>query len=177
MVDKDPKIQITGAARKVLFWDRPRLPRGFWKEEKVVNTLRRVLNKEITEDQALEILGGREVVNLADIRWYVNLIKNHGTTSRKGSVMGGQVQQGPRAPERVVIGEGGRLVIPASYRQALALKEGEEVIIRVEEGELRILTPHHALQRAQMLVRRHVPATRSLADELIEERRQEARRE
>lgn len=119
----------------------------------------------------LDISHYGEPMAAATLDWY---LRKHLRNRRKQTSIGAQ---NDAARERVVIGEGGRVVIPASYRQALALKEGEEVIIRLEEGELRILTPHHALQRAQMLVRRHIPATRSLADELIEERRQEARRE
>lgn len=79
--------------------------------------------------------------------------------------------------ERAVISDGGRLVIPAPFRQALGVNEGDEVIVHLEEEGLRILTPDQALRRAQMLLRRHVPAGRSLADELIAERREEAGRE
>ena len=37
--------------------------------------------------------------------------------------------------------------------------------------------PERAVARAQALVRKHIPAGKSLADELIEERRREAKRE
>ena len=72
------------------------------------------------------------------------------------------------------VGQGGRIVIPAPYRKALGLKAGAEVIVRLERGELRIYMPAQALQHAQGLVRRYVPQERSLARELIAERRQEA---
>lgn len=75
------------------------------------------------------------------------------------------------------LGKGGRLVIPARYRKALGLREGDEVILRLEGDGLRILTVRHALLSAQKLLRRYVPAGRSLAAELIAHRRQEARRE
>ena len=74
------------------------------------------------------------------------------------------------------LGEGGRLVIPAEYRKSLGLKTGDEVILVLEEGEVRLLTPQRAIQRAQALVRRYVPKGRSLVKELLEERREEAAR-
>jgi len=71
------------------------------------------------------------------------------------------------------IGEGGRIVIPAEYRQALDLQVGDEVILRLEGRELRIFTLNQAIRRAQELVSRSIPQERSLADELIAERRRE----
>jgi AbrB family looped-hinge helix DNA binding protein len=68
------------------------------------------------------------------------------------------------------IADGGRLVIPAEYRHALGLETGDEVIIRLEDGELRILTRAEAVKRAQAIVRRHVKEGRSLVDELTTER-------
>ena len=74
---------------------------------------------------------------------------------------------------RVKVAEDGRIVIPAEYRQALGLHVGDDVILRLEDGEVRILTLQKAIQRAQELVRRYIPEGRSLADELIAERRME----
>jgi antitoxin PrlF len=74
---------------------------------------------------------------------------------------------------RVKIAEGGRIVIPAEYRQALGLQTGDVVIVRLEGGEVRILTVNQAIKRAQELVGRYVSQKRSLADELIAERRLE----
>jgi AbrB family looped-hinge helix DNA binding protein len=71
------------------------------------------------------------------------------------------------------LGEGGRIVIPAEYRQALGLQVGDEVILRLEGRELRIFTLNQAIRRAQELVSRYIPQERSLADELIAERRLE----
>ena len=75
------------------------------------------------------------------------------------------------------IGEGGRVVIPAVMRAALGVQVGDTVLLRFDDGELRILTPRQALRRAQELVRQYVPEGVSLADELIAERRLEAARE
>lgn len=69
--------------------------------------------------------------------------------------------------------EGGRIVIPVEYRQALGLHVGDELILRLEDGEVRIFTTRQAIKRAQELVRRYIPQSRSLADVLIAERRKE----
>jgi antitoxin PrlF len=68
------------------------------------------------------------------------------------------------------LAEGGRIVIPAEYRQALGLHVGDELILRLENGEVRIFTTRQAIRRAQELVRRYIPQKRSLSDELIAER-------
>jgi len=75
------------------------------------------------------------------------------------------------------VGEGGRIVIPVEFRQALGLNIGDEVILRLEDGQVHILTLKQAIRRAQELVSRYVPPGRSLADELIAERRLEAENE
>ena len=77
---------------------------------------------------------------------------------------------------RAKIGLGGRVVIPAGYRRALGVKHGDEVILSLADGEVRMSTLERAIERAQALVRRYVPAEVSLADELISERRKEAAR-
>jgi AbrB family looped-hinge helix DNA binding protein len=78
---------------------------------------------------------------------------------------------------RAKVDRGGRVVIPVEYRRALGLRPGEEVILRLEDGEIRLLSLAQAISRAQALVRKHVPEGRSLSDELIAERRAEAARE
>ena len=77
---------------------------------------------------------------------------------------------------KTTIREGGRLVIPAAYRKALGLKPGDKVLLTLEDGEIRIVGTHHAVARAHTLIRRYIPKGRSLSEELIEERREEAAR-
>lgn len=77
---------------------------------------------------------------------------------------------------KTIIREGGRLVIPASYRKALGLKPGDEVFLTLEDGEIKLVSTRQAIARAQALVRRYVPKDRSLSQELIRERREEAAR-
>ena len=75
---------------------------------------------------------------------------------------------------RTKLAEGGRVVSPAEFRRALGIEVGDEVIVRLEAGEVRIATLGQAIRRAQELVRRYVPEGRSLVKELLAERREEA---
>ncbi len=78
---------------------------------------------------------------------------------------------------RAKVAEGGRIVIPAEFRKELGVQVGDEVMVRLEDGEVRISTIRQAIRRTQEEVRRWFPDDRSLADELIAERRAEAARE
>ncbi len=78
---------------------------------------------------------------------------------------------------RTRLNENGRLVIPACFRKALGINPGDEVVLRLEDDELRITTLKHRIARAQRLVRKYVKAGVSLADELIAERHAAARKE
>jgi AbrB family looped-hinge helix DNA binding protein len=73
------------------------------------------------------------------------------------------------------VNENGRVVIPASFRKALGINVGDEVVLRMEDDELRITTLKRRVERAQRLVRKHVKRGTSLVDELIAERREAAR--
>ena len=78
---------------------------------------------------------------------------------------------------RTRINENGRLVIPVSLREALGIKPGDEVLLRVEDNELRITTMRQSIERARQLIRRNIKPGTSLAGELIAERRKAAKRE
>jgi AbrB family looped-hinge helix DNA binding protein len=75
------------------------------------------------------------------------------------------------------VASGGRIVIPAPYRKALGIQPGDEVILQLEEGALRVFSRAEALRRLQQKVAKAVPPGVSLAAELIRERRNESRRE
>jgi AbrB family looped-hinge helix DNA binding protein len=82
-----------------------------------------------------------------------------------------------RQEARTRINENGRVVIPAAFRKAMGIKAGDEVVLRIEDNELRILTLKQRIERAQRLVRQHVKPGTSLVDELIADRREAAKRE
>jgi AbrB family looped-hinge helix DNA binding protein len=78
---------------------------------------------------------------------------------------------------RARVNENGRLVIPSSFRKALGIKVGDEVVLRIEDDELRITTQQRRIQRAQRRARQYVKPTTSLVDELLAERRDAAKHE
>jgi AbrB family looped-hinge helix DNA binding protein len=78
---------------------------------------------------------------------------------------------------RTRVNENGRVVIPSSFRKAIGVKVGDEIVMRVEDDELRITTQQHRIQRAQRRARQYVKSGTSLVDELLAERRQAARNE
>lgn len=61
---------------------------------------------------------------------------------------------------KVRLTEGGRVVIPAKLREELGLHVGDELLLRVEEGELRFITRQQAVARAQETVRHYVQGGR-----------------
>ncbi len=76
----------------------------------------------------------------------------------------------------VTIGKQGQLVIPAELRRSLGLQEGDQLIAREEEGRLVLEKPEIIGQQLKALFA-HLPASKSLADELIAERRDAAKKE
>ena len=77
----------------------------------------------------------------------------------------------------VKVDASGRLVIPKDQREALGIPHGGELRLTVEDGELRASTRMAALRRIQRALRGTVPPGESVVDELIADRRAEARRE
>jgi antitoxin PrlF len=75
---------------------------------------------------------------------------------------------------RVLLSNNGELRIPPALRKAMGISVGDEVVLRIEDNELRISSLAQRLARAQRLVRKYVTPGVSLSDELIAERRAEA---
>ncbi len=73
------------------------------------------------------------------------------------------------------LGPQGRIVIPARLRNALGFRPGDVLRARVEQEQLVIEKPEAIERRLHEYFRRF--EGRSLAGELIAERREEARRE
>jgi AbrB family looped-hinge helix DNA binding protein len=85
--------------------------------------------------------------------------------------------QTARKKWRARIGPDGQLVIPEDIRQELGLNEGELVVMQIADGELRIISVHEGIRRAQEIARKYIVPGKSIVDELIAERRAEAARE
>jgi AbrB family looped-hinge helix DNA binding protein len=76
----------------------------------------------------------------------------------------------------VRVGPLGRLVIPAPIRHALGIDPGSRLIARIDDGRL-VLEKRETIENRLRERFRVVPADVSLADELIQERREAARGE
>ncbi len=73
--------------------------------------------------------------------------------------------------------KGGKLSIPSKFRKSLNIKDGTNVIFSTENGEIKITPINLALEKARLILKKHVSKDISLSDELIKERREEARNE
>lgn len=75
------------------------------------------------------------------------------------------------------ISPNGRVVIPAAIRQQLGVKPGDPILMDVEDGVLRLESYPTRIARIQRELAQYIAPGVSMADELIAERRAEARRE
>ena len=81
-----------------------------------------------------------------------------------------------RRKDLVHVGPQGRIVIPAHIREALDIRPGQDLIARVEDGRLVLERREQIIARLQDMFTK---ASRGVSqvDELIAERREDARRE
>lgn len=77
---------------------------------------------------------------------------------------------------RTCMGEDGRVVIPAAYRKQLHLTPGEELIIRLDNNELHLISLKHSIKKAQKLVQKYTK-NKSLQKLLKEMRTKDAANE
>lgn len=75
------------------------------------------------------------------------------------------------------IGKSGRISVPAKMRAALDVHAGDDILIRMENGTIRLIPLKQAVSLAQKAVKRHVPKGTSLVDALIQARREEGARD
>jgi AbrB family looped-hinge helix DNA binding protein len=79
------------------------------------------------------------------------------------------------AVTKLNVTENGRVVIPAEFRKALGIHKGGQILVWMEDDELRMTTMQRRIENAQRMVRKYVKPGVSLVDELIADRRREAR--
>lgn len=72
------------------------------------------------------------------------------------------------------VAEGGRIVIPVAMRKALGLKVGKSVTLTLNQTGLHVSTREAALKRIDELMKDRIDPDRSVVDEFIQERREEA---
>jgi AbrB family looped-hinge helix DNA binding protein len=75
---------------------------------------------------------------------------------------------------RTRLDENGSLVLPASVQRALGLQSGDEVLLRIENNELRMMPTFKGAERARQLFKKYVGEGIRLSDELLKDRRREA---
>jgi hypothetical protein len=120
-----------------------------------------------------------------------------GPTSGSGYVMGkadlSDVREGSRPFERdddaalierrgknvfwLKVKPDGSLPLPQELVDLLEATPGARVFVEVKDGRLTMMSGKAALEEAQAIVRKYIPAGVNLADELIADRRAEAARE
>lgn len=76
--------------------------------------------------------------------------------------------------QRIKIGEGGRIVIPVDCRKALNVKAGDELIVRIEDGELRLFRQTEALKRIQATLKHKLGHIPSITDDFLAFRKQDS---
>ena len=77
----------------------------------------------------------------------------------------------------VKIGPGGRIAIPAAFREAMEAGEGDTLVAVIDgNGVVQLTSASAALRMARRIVSEAIPGEVSLSDSLIEDRRREAGR-
>ena len=71
----------------------------------------------------------------------------------------------------------GKLNLPAQFRRQLGLDRGGPVLVRLEDGELRIRTVQEAMRRLQQDARRIFAGSGDSVDRFLADRREEAEKE
>lgn len=75
------------------------------------------------------------------------------------------------------LGSRGRLLIPAAFRRALGLNEGDTVLFRIVDGELHIRSVREVFGRVQARLGAYLSSETSMSGDLIAERRQASENE
>ncbi|MDE0333784.1 MAG: AbrB/MazE/SpoVT family DNA-binding domain-containing protein [Defluviicoccus sp.] len=77
----------------------------------------------------------------------------------------------------VKIGPGGRIALPAAFRDAMETGEGDTLVAMIDgDGVVQLTSASAALRMAQRIVSETIPGDVSLSDSLIEDRRRETGR-
>ena len=97
--------------------------------------------------------------------------KKHYEAMRKGSepAPSGRPRTVGLQPRRIA--PDGRCLIALEMREAMALEGDDRVLARVEEGELRLVSPTVAVQRIQSRMRKYRRPGESVVDRFLADRR------
>lgn len=78
---------------------------------------------------------------------------------------------------RTKVTQGGRIVIPKEMRERLGVEIGDQLNLELRGDSLTVTSSQAALRRLQKRLKKLIPPGVSLVDELIAERREEAKNE
>ena len=79
--------------------------------------------------------------------------------------------------ESVVLGESGRIVLPAAMRKEYGLRAGDRLTVSSDQGAIRILSRKMALESIRADIIKQRGSLAGILDEFLAERREEAARE
>jgi AbrB family looped-hinge helix DNA binding protein len=96
--------------------------------------------------------------------------------AKYGAQPSGKPQKVPSRHEKLKLGDGGRVVIPAAMREEMGVRPGDTLIAHVRDGELRIRSWLGNLKRIQSELSSLKKPGESVVDEFLAERREEQRR-
>ncbi len=77
----------------------------------------------------------------------------------------------------ILLQDNGRMVLPVELRRTLGVGQGGRVVVQTDGDRIEITTAERSRARAKARMRRLFAGRDSVVDELIAERREEARRE
>lgn len=75
------------------------------------------------------------------------------------------------------VNENGRILIPAAIREQMGIKPGDSVVWRLEDGVLHVESYRASIRRLQAEMQKYKKPGKSVVDEFLKEKREEARRE
>ena len=90
---------------------------------------------------------------------------------------GGDLHGVAAAHRKVRVDSAGRMVLPADMRKALNLDGGQELLVSLEAGSIRLQTIDEGLANVRKIARRRRKSGESVVDAFIAERRAELTRE
>lgn len=76
----------------------------------------------------------------------------------------------PSEPHPTRLSAGGRIVIPAEFRAALGLKEGDAIDLILEDGQLRLVPRLLTVKRAKERIRRATGLIKAPSEDIAAER-------
>ncbi len=79
--------------------------------------------------------------------------------------------------ETVVLGESGRIVLPAAIRKEFGLEPGERLTVISEAGEIKILSRKMALESIRAGIVKSRGSLKGILDDFLAERHEEPARE